>query len=166
MSTTHTRTRPPGSRPRAGSGGRPPGGPRRGGGGPPRVRSTTRRSSPVRPEEIIPRTSPDLVDGYARLFRSALVQALDRVPADGGGLMLARSRAATRTFDLTRGLMPEAAERVRTGVVTEVAAERGLVRLGGAPLSHEIPHEDRARADVPRGRPVDGARVRLGGRKR
>lgn len=163
MSTTNTRPRPSSSRSRVRGGGRPPGGPGRGDG--PARSTTARRAHPVRPGEIIPRTSPEVVDGYARLFRAAMVQALDGLPADGGGLMLARSRAALRTFDLTRGLMPEPAELVRVAVVAEVAAERGLVPLRGAPLSHEIAREDQPWRGVPRGRPVEGARVRLGGRR-
>ncbi|QYJ04230.1 hypothetical protein KUV85_00685 [Nocardioides panacisoli] len=175
MSTTNTRPQPTGSRPRAGGGDRPPGRParrsrpRRGphASSAQRARSTTRRTTPVRADEITPRTSSDHLDAYARLFRSALEQALDRLPADGGGLMLARSRAALRTYDLTRGLLLEESERVRLDVTRTVADERGIERLRGAPLSSEItPDDPQARRVFRRGVPVEGARVRLGGRKR
>lgn len=158
MSTTQTRPRPKGSRMKPHADGDP------------RRYRGPGRTSPVRDDEILPPPDDSTADlhSYARTFQLVLEDALDGLPADGGGVMLAYSRATLKTFDVT-ALSPHKSEAVRLRVLREVCAERGLERLrGGGRVPAEDWHVDEE-ADsfqVPRGRPSrDGEHPRRSGKR-
>jgi hypothetical protein len=143
---------------------------------PPRGRDAARRSTsprrmgparPVRPEEALDPldSSTRDVDSYGRTFRLFLEDGLDSLPAHAGGVTLAYSRAALRTYDTT-ALAPHKAEEVRLDVLTAVCEERGLDRARGA-LSRDVfeseVRDQREAVRVPRPRGVERFRPRNSG---
>lgn len=137
--------------------------------------SGERRRPPGRPDPREIRSGWDPATGedvarFAERFRQAIGLALDE---GAPSLEIARSRAAVEFRRLARGLSAEQAERERCRVYREECARRGVDPLNGDPFEAEpvevLEDDDGAGGvpvpRVPRGEPVEGARVRLSGRR-
>ncbi|ANH39959.1 hypothetical protein I601_3553 [Nocardioides dokdonensis FR1436] len=111
---------------------------------------------------------PVPVGRFAAIFEKGLRLALDEDPY--AAPEVARARATALTWRRATGVPFEQAERARCEIFAAVLAERGLVPLRAGVEPEADPEDVEETTDdevrVPRGRPLDGERVRRGGSRR
>lgn len=112
------------------------------------------------------RHAVDPASSYDVIVRTLFEEALDEIGThEAAGVALARSRTARRSLRFSGGMHPARAEALRSRVCADVLVDRGLSPLrAGLDLT---PIEDVVEDEVrlPRGRALDGERVRRGGRR-